>query len=409
MAENTTIVTSSVISATSQHKRDYAERFRRLYPELTRMLALVKGSNFDAYGKPAYSGNGMIGKKAVKRMDPEWATYTPVDVMYLCSSGSSTTAVLSSGDNTMFQLDDTVVNTTTGEVGFVRLLDASGTTTLTITAVTGGTWSCNAGDYISMMASSFEEGTSRYANVSRELTTNKTYLQIFREGVSIADTVKNTPQYTNEGMMERYMGDKTYQAMRKMEGSFWFSKKATAGTTSVTIGGVAQTLYSMQGLLDYAGTAYDMQAGFNWETFNTVLYPIMPKTIKPDEVLYMAMGRKTAATMNQWANNSYLAMGSNSNEQKFGKKIKTYIMGGALEVEPLVMDLFDTGGYSNSAVFFQSGDLEYLNMEGLDLKVRENAQLPATMGTTNIIEGVVGLRSISAGASVKWISNLFAA
>jgi hypothetical protein len=198
MAENTTIVTSSVISATSQHKRDYAERFRRLYPELTRMLALVKGSNFDAYGKPAYSGNGMIGKKAVKRMDPEWATYTPVDVMYLCTSGSSTTAVLSSGDNTMFQLDDTVVNTTTGEVGFVRLLDASGTTTLTITAVTGGTWSCNNGDYISMMASSFEEGTSRYANVSRELTTNKTYLQIFREGVSIADTVKNTPQYTNE-------------------------------------------------------------------------------------------------------------------------------------------------------------------------------------------------------------------
>jgi hypothetical protein len=408
MAENTTIVTSSVISATTQHKRDYAEKFRRLYPELTKMLALVKGSTLDSWGKPAYNGQGMIGKKAVKRLDPEWATFTPVDMLYLCTSGSSTTAVLSSGDNTMFQTGDTIVNTDTGEVGIISSISASGTTTLTVSAVTGSTWSCAGNNYIAMLSSTFEEGTSRYANISRELTTNKTYLQIFREGISIADTVKNTPQYTDEGMMERYMGDKTMQTMRKLEGSFWHSVQGTSGTTSVTIAGTAYTLYTMKGLLSYAGTAYDMQNGFNWETFNTVLYPIMPKTIKPNETLYMACGRKTAATMNQWANNSYLTMGSNSGD-KFGKKIKTFIMGGALDIELLVLDNFDTGGYSNSAVFFQSSDLEYLFMEGLDLKVRENAQLPATMGTTNIIEGVVGLRSWSNGASVKWINNLFAA
>jgi hypothetical protein len=407
MAENTTIVTSSVITATSQHKRDYAEKIRRLYPELTRMLALVGGSNLDSFGKPAYSGKGMIGKKAVKRMDPEWATFTPVDMMYLCSSGSATTAVLSSGDNTMFQTGDTIVNTRTGEVGIVTGLAASGTTTLTVAAVTGSTFSCSANDYIALLASTFEEGTSRYANISRELTTNKTYLQIFREGVSIADTVKNTPQYTSEGMMERYMGDKTMQTNRKIEGSFLFSQQGTSGTTSVTIGGTAYTVYTMQGLMKYAGSSFPMNGGFTWETFNS-LYSIMPKTIKADETLYMLCGRKTAATMNQWANNSYLAMGSNSGEQKFGKKIKTYIMGGSLEVEPLVHDLFDSGAYANSACFFQSSDLEYLHMEGLDLKIRENAQLPATMGTTNIIEGVVGLRSWSNGASVKWVSELFA-
>ncbi len=404
MAANTSIVTSSVINATSQHKRDYAEKIRRLYPELTRILSLVKGSSLDVNGKVAYSGKGMLGKQAVKRLDPEHATYTPIDVMYLCTGGTSGTAVIA--DTTFFQTGDTVVNTTTGEVGIVDALDSA--TDLSVIPVTGGTWSCNSGDYISMLASTFEEGTSRYANITNELTTVKTYLQIFREGISIADTVKQTPQYTNEGMMERYMTDKTVQALRKLEGSYLFSKQATAGTTSVTIGGTAYTLYSMKGILSYAGTAYDMQGGFNWESFNTTLYPIMPKTMRADETVYMVCGRKVAATMNQWLNNKFLDAGT-SDSLKFGKKAKSFIMGGGLEVELLVHELFDQGGYSNSAVFFQNSDLQYLHMQGLDLKVRETAQLPATMGTTNIIEGVVGLRSWSNGANVKWVNNLLAA
>ena len=401
MADNTSIVTSSVITSTSQHKRDFAEKIRRLYPEMTRILALIKGSTLDSFGKPAYSGRGMIDKKGVKRMDPEWATFTPVDMTYAVVSGSGTTCLLA--DTSMFQTDDIIVNNSTSEVGVV--ITNNGTTTLAVTAVTGGTWSANLGDYITMLASSFEEGTSRYNNISRELTTNKTYLQIFREGVSIADTVKNTPQYTDEGMMERYMGDKTMQANRKIENSFLFSKQGTAGTTAVTIGGTAYTVFTMQGIWSYAGTTFPMNGGFNWETFNA-LYPIMPKTIHPDETLYMLCGRKVAGAMNQWAVNSYLNMGENSGEAKFGKKTKTYIMGGGLEVEPLVHEAFDNGGYANSAVFFQSSDLQYLFMEGMDLNVRENAQLPATMGTTNIIEGAVGLRSWSAGASIKIITGL---
>jgi hypothetical protein len=406
MANNTGMVTSSVITATSQHKRDVAERIRRLYANLTKLLALVKGSNLDSFGKPAYSGKGMLPKKAVKRMDPEHFIYTPIDIMYLCTGGSGTTALIA--DTTGFQVDDIVINTRTAEVAIVNALTDG--TTLTVTPVTGGTWSCNADDYIAMLASTFEEGTSRYANITNELTQVKTYLQIFREGISIADTVKNTPQYTNEGMFERYMTDKTMQALRKLESSVCFSKQATSGTTTVTIGTTAYPLYSMKGLLSWAGSAFNMNSGFNWETFNTVLYPIMPKTLSTDETVYMLCGRKIAAVMNQWAANSYLTMGSNADsDQRFGKKIKSYIMGGQLEVEPLVHDLFDVGGFQNDAIFFQNSDLEYLFMEGLDLTVRENAQLPSTMGKTDIIEGVVGLRSYSNGANVKWVSNLLAA
>jgi hypothetical protein len=405
MAANTSTVTSSVITATSQHKRDYAERIRRLYPELTKMLALVKGSNLDAYGKVAYTGKGMISKQSVKRLDPEHATYTPIDVLYACTGGSGTTAVIA--DTTFFQEGDTIVNTNTDEVAIVVTLTSG--TTLTVTPVTGGTFSCANGDYISMLSSTFEEGTARYNTITNELTTVKTYLQIFREGLALADTVRMTPQYTNENMWERYAADKMIQALRKMEGSILFSKPGTSGTTSaaLTVGGT-QTLYTMQGIINYAGTALDMNGSFNWETFNTTLYPLMPKTIKPDETVYMLCGRKVAAVMNQWANNSYLTMGSNTGV-KFGKNIKTFIMGGGLEVEPIVHELFDTGGYANSAVFFQNSDLEYLFMEGMDINIRENAQLPAAMSKLDIIEGVFGLRSWTNGAAIKYVKNLLAA
>jgi hypothetical protein len=406
MAANTAVVTSSVIGTTSQHKRDFSERIRRLYPGLTKMLALVKGSNLDAFGKVAYSGKGMIGKKEAKRMDPEWATYTPIDVTYLCTGGGATEADIA--DTTFFQEGDVIVNSTTGEVGIVvRLYSA---TALYVTAITGGTWSCSAGDYITCLASSFEEGTARYNTITNELTTNKTYLQIFREGVAIADTVKNTPQYTDEGMMERYRTDKMVQALRKIEGSFWFSKQGTSGTTSAALvaAGATETLYTMKGVLSYAGTAFDMQGAFNWETFNTTLYPIMPKTMQADETVYMACGRKVAATMNQWANNKYMIVSDNK-ELKFGQSPKTYIMGGALEVEVLVHDLFDTGAYTNSAVFFQNSDLVYRFMTGLDINIRENAQLPAMMGTVDIIEGAVGLQSNSGGDAIKYVTGLLAA
>jgi hypothetical protein len=403
MAPNIAIVTSSVITATSQHKRDYAERIRRLYPDLTKILALVKGSNLDSFGKVAYSGKGMITKRAVKRMDPECAVYSPIDVMYLATGGTATTAEVA--DATFFQIGDKVVNTSTQEVAVVST--ATGTT-VTVTAVTGGTWSCSAGQYICMLSSTYEEGTSRYQTLTNELTTVKTYLEIFREGVSIADTVKMTPQYTNEGMLERYMTDKMIQALRKLEASIMFSLQGTSGTTSVSLESTSRTVYSMQGLFNWAGTAVPMNGGLTWDSFNTVLYPLMPKTMISDETVYMVVGRKVAATMNQWLNNKYLDT-SSTDSLKFGKKAKSFIMGGGLDVELIVHDLMDTGGFSNDALFFQSSDVEYLFMEGMDVNIRENAQLPATMGTTNIVEGVVGCVSRSNGANVKLITDLLAA
>ena len=175
----------------------------------------------------------------------------------------------------------------------------------------------------------------------------------------------------------------------------------------MTIGGTAYTLYSMEGLVEYAGAVYPMNGAFSWETFNTVMFPQMPKTFMPNETVYMLCGRQIAATMNQWANDAYMIT-SETKEVKFGKVVKKYIMGGALEVEPLVHELFDSGGYANKCVFFQNSDLEYLHMEGLDVNIRENAELPAAMATTNIIEGVVGLKSWSGGANVKIFSDLLA-
>lgn len=408
MAANTSTITQYANYSSGDHrKRDFSEILRRLNPNTTKMLALVKGSNLDAYGKPAYSGKGMIKKRKATRMDPEWTTYTPIAIMYAATGGSSGTALVA--DTTYFQTGDQVINTTTAEVGIVD--DLTSSTELGITPVSGGTWSCENGQYICLLASAYEEGTARYNTVTKEPTVNKTYLQIFREGLSIANTTRKTELEFNEDQVSMYTTNKMLETLRKIETNYWFSKKSTAstGTTSVTIGGVAYPVYSMQGMIDYAGTSINMGGTFSWETWNTVLYPQLPTTLDPNATVYAAMGRKLASTMNQWSQNSYLTMGENSGEKRFGRKTKTYIMGGDLEVEPLVMDCFDVGGFSDSIMLFQSDDLVYRFYAGLDMNVLENAQDNAAMKEDSIFQGVVGLMSHSNGANIKWISNCLSA
>jgi hypothetical protein len=400
-APQKTIVTSTAITSTSQHKRDFSEKIRRFNPNLTKMLALVKGSKVDNYGNPVYQ-KGLIEKKKATRLDPEWATYTAVEQVYTASAaGSATTFKVA--DNSFFAADDTVVNMDTSEVAIVSSLNVDGVT-VNVTAV-GGTWSCSKDHSILLLLPSYEEGSSRYGVRTRELDVHKTYLTIARTAISLAETVLKTPQYTDEGMLERYSTDEMLAYLRKMEGNFWFSKQATSTTTSVTIDGTAYPLYTMQGMNAYAGAAINMNGSFNWETINTVLYPILPKTLMADEVIYLTCGRKVAAAMNMWAQNKYMRL-STDKSPSFGHIPERYLIGNGVEVEIQVHDLFESGAWANKAIIWQSSDLVYRFMEGLDVKVKENIQLPSTMGVTNEIRGVFGLQSISNGANIKVLSNL---
>jgi hypothetical protein len=405
MAENTSIIKSSIATAGSQSKRDFAERIRRLYSNLAKIACLVKGTNLDAYGNVAYSGKGMIGKEQCLRMDPEFSVFIPAELNIVATGGGATTANVA--DTTIFGTDDVICNSDTGEVAIVNTLTSD--TVLTVTAVTGGTWSCANGNNIKRLGASYEEGTRRYNTISRELTISKTYLQIVREGIAIAETAKNIPQYTNEDLFKMYNTNKMVEFISKLEGSLLFSAQSSSATTSVTIGGTAYPLYTMKGLTSWSGAGAALNGSFSWDVWNTVMYEAMPLTLNPDETVYALMGRKLAGTMNMWASQSYLTMGENTGESKFGKKVKTFVMGGGLEVEPIVHNLFETGAYANSILFFQSSDLAYLYMKGLDIKVRQNAQLPDEMADKNVIECAVGLKSISNGQNVKLFTGCLAA
>jgi hypothetical protein len=401
MASNASVITSSIYSDSGVQKRDMSEMLRRLTPEQVKMLALVDGTKLDPYGKPSYTGSGMIKKRAVSRIDPECALSVPIDLQYLATGGSGTTAVIA--DTTGWSTGDTIVNMDTAEVAIVSTLTSG--TTLTVVPVSGSTWSCSAGQWIAMMASAYEEGTGRYSTVSSEPTTFKTRLQTFREGISIAEHIKYTPEYINEKGPQRYKTDKTLMALRKLETSMFMSRKSTSGSTSVTIGGVAYPLSTMDGVFTYAGTAIDMQGGLTWESFNTILHPQMPLTLNSGETLYCFTSRRIQGTMNQWVQDSHLMTGANSSETRFGKAVKTYLMGGNLEVEVVPHERFEHGVLNDSMLYIQSSDLEYLHLKNNDINVRENCGLKATMGTTDIIEGIVGLVSKTNGANIKWVKN----
>lgn len=401
-----TIVTQKdVVTTTSHHKRDISERLRRLHSTLTPMLSLVKGSSFDSFGKEAYTGEGMFKKESCSRVDPEWFTYTPIDIVYAATGGSSSTAVVA--DTTYFQVDDTVFNQNTNEVGIVTALTNS--TTLAITGM-GGDWSCTAGDYVVLMASAYEEGTARYSNITKENTRCQTRLQTYREGLTWSTVSKTVDSYLSESQNDQYKANTMYHALSKLESSFLFSKEGvSSGTTSVTIGGTAYTIQTMRGLVNYAGSAIDMGGALTWDSWNTNLYLKMPQTLIPSETMYAVMGTKISSEMNMWVQDSHLMTSENKGQTKFGTSVKTYLMGGNLKIEPMVHGLFNTGIYKDSILFFQSSDIAYLFLKGLDLQIRKNAQNPAMMGQTDIIEGLVGLKSYSNGANIKLVKNCLSA
>ena len=396
MTVNKGIITSSVITSTSQHKRDVSETIRRLYPRINPFLWLVSGSDTDAWGNPAPK-TGNIKKTKAVRLDPEWFRYVPPELFTTATGGSSNTAIVA--DNSGWQVNDKIINATQSKVGFVNSINID-TVTLGVTAVDGTTWACSDKDQIVQSNSVYEEGTSRYNVVSKELDRSYTYLEILRQGISIADTVKKTPQYTNEGMLERYTKDNTISVLWKTENSFWLSQQ---GKTNVVIDGVTYPINTMKGVCSYAtGAAIDLAGGFNYAEFQG-LYPQLPRTLGADSVLYMATSRNIVNIMQQMAMKQYLL--TNDKVDTFGVLPKRYLMG-SVEVQPIALEQFDRGAYSNSAVFFNSEDLEYRFMDGMDLNIRENAQLPSTMGTTNIFEGVVGLQSWSDGANIVTVKNL---
>lgn len=384
-----TVVTSAV-STTGTIKRTVSDSIRRFSPIVAPVMSLVKTQGVSEMGDVSYS-KGLIDKKGTPTMKFEWYSSTPPALYYTTTGGSAISVVIASTGG--FIERDIVVNLNTLEVGIVVTI--TNTTTLAITAI-GGTWSCAAGDVIAQCCNAQEEGSSTAVSRTSEPDNNYNFCQIFRYPVSIADTARNSPHYT-EDLVSRYKKDNMYYALENMENLLWLGKRASSETTAVTINGQSLNVYSSRGILDMSQVTFDCQGTMTYDQFNNELYQQLPNTLDPNDELLMFCGRKIQGNMNNWVQQKLMI--TESEKDVYGA-IATRFYCGNFKVRPIVSNLFCQGALASQFVILRSKDLTYRFKEGLDLQIKENIQDNAAMARTDELRGVVGLQVTSGGAEV---------
>jgi hypothetical protein len=405
MAFSQTMVVTPTTLATGTIKRTVHDEIRRFNPNITPFLSLVKEGNVDNMGEQQYS-NGLISKEATPTMKFEWFTYTPISLLYEATGGTGgATGTFTVADNTMWRTRDIVTNITQGfVVGIVTEVNAD-TVTVSVTKVGDDNWAASAGDVICMSCRTMEEGTSDITPLTKELDNNYNTVFPFRYSVSIADTAVGSPHFT-EKPLQRYMKDNMTFCLANMENALLFGRRATSGnTTSVTIGGTVFPMFTTRGLLNFAGNTID-GSGMTWDKFVSTTIEQLPNTLNPETPLIALMGRHSLAKFQGWSNQNFIHLESGKKDE-FGIVVKKFLAG-PYTIIPRVHNSYDQlagNPLRNVVTIFPPDDLTYMYKTDMDLETKDNLQNPGTWGTTRAIQGVFGLRSLSAGSSITNITN----
>lgn len=166
-------------------------------------------------------------------------------------------------------------------------------------------------------------------------------------------------------------------------------------------------MYSTRGLLNYAATTVDMSGTVDFDRLNLEVANQLPNTLNPDSEIQFLAGTKINNWIQNMASKNFM-WDSSGKKDIYGVEISRFYMG-KYKVRMHYHEAFDHGAMQNQFVMFDSGDLELKYYEGLDMQIKENIQLPATMGRTDELRGTVGLLCKSGGANVvrgiNWVTQ----
>jgi hypothetical protein len=398
-ADNTSGIVSPTQAVAMTAYRDVtpSDQMRRLYPNQTPVLSLVKGVNFDQIGTPSLK-KGMLDKIEVERMYYEWMVYYPMSMYNTATGGSSST--FTSANITAYQARDTVYNATKELFGIVTAAAAG---SVTVQGVGTAGWNAAAGDVIVLCVNTMEEGTSTFTMRTKEPTFAYNSLFPFRYAVTISD-IAVAGKYYGGDLWNRYLDDNAMLCAIALENACVLGiLPATGNTTATTIGGTAYNLFTGRGLRSWSANTIPVGGALDRTTINNTIYPQLPRQLKADEELYALMGRRTYGQHIEMANKQML--NTEMGEVKvFGSLPKKFYYGGMV-VQPLLSDLFDQA-FPGEMQLFPSSDLQYVSLKGEDVGPVDNIQLPATWGRTREIRGIAGIRSMSAGLLITKISDI---
>jgi hypothetical protein len=399
MSIHTSAITSAAATATGIGQRTVSDTIRHLFPGYPTMALIQSG----AVGEEITKSKGLIKKSSVDGTKFECFNYSPMAVLFTCSTYTSATSItVSSTDGLCLKMP--LINTRTRTVCRIGAIDTA-TKILTVTSVGDTTHVGAAGDtYLAMAAVYADNSSSPYILMNDE-TNLYNILQINRAPSAISASAKGDPFYGKD-YWQRVRKQVVMEMFRRVEIAAVWSDRASSTNLTTTDGTLADTFRTTRGLWKWAtggGATFDASGNMTHEKFVSNLVLAMNDTVGSSDKMIMFCGRQQFADMCMWANEKLMVM-EQGTLKKFGVNSKVFVTSGP-EIEAIVHDSFNRGSLADVALVFNPDNVEYVFKKGRDFHPILGIQNNDVDGVEDDFLGEWGLRVNDGGNSMTYVTN----
>lgn len=302
-------------------------------------------------------------------------------------TNSDVTLTVNASDDVSFVVANTLLmNVRTNELMRAGAT-GSGTSLTSITRGVAGSAAAamNANDVLVILGSAHPDGSGKPTSVSFDPTTDYNYTQIFKTGVSITDTLKNT--YLRTGSKESEQLTKALKLhMADIERQFFFGRRYEEN------GSTAQPTRYTGGVMNMVTNVIDAASGFT--TANTITEAEFDRTLIENIFAWGGKEKVCFGGPRIMSNFQKIAKGRWSPtavEGSYGVSMARYstFAGDILMyLHPMFRQI---PSYTASAVILDLPYLKYRYMKNRDTQLKRDVEAPGTDGSEHYYQTDCGL------------------
>lgn len=268
-------------------------------------VALLRLMGFKASSKAVGRSGYAIGKKSVNcgSFKFEWADIFPGSPLSAANGAVNTTGKtlnVPTGNGSMFQANDLILNRNTGEQMLVTSVTADALTVVrgwgTSTQAVSGL-DIGDGDVIILLCNAFSEGTQSPEARSYNPTEAYNYTQIFKRAVENTGTNEATKYYGNVNKLDFQKEEELYQFMLERSRAYFKGnrveftdvngkkKRTTAGLDSfITSNIFIRNTFTYGNFMDFAEMAYGYGGAEKILVCNPALATLVEKEVLANKI-----------------------------------------------------------------------------------------------------------------------------
>jgi hypothetical protein len=353
---------------------------------------------------------GLIKKRKVDNTKFEMFTYTPLAVEFTVSAFTSVadfTLSSAAGLSTHLLLCNTD-NKTVCRIGTVNVTSGA----VTATTIGGTTFTAAVGDKLLVLGPAYPENSSSPKIIMKDEDNLYNCTQIMRFAGAISNSAGGNPHYGGS-FWGRLRERVVVEGLRRASHNMIFGERASSGETT-TDSILSDTVRTMRGLWNWAGTSYNAQGNLTWEKFRDIMPLDMSDTVNPSKKQIMLGGIKLWAKMLGWQNDSNVIrvdMSSYSEGKRWGVQ-SMKLLHARGEVEFIHLDVFDRGDLYKNSLIFNPDEVEFCyknkgpgDSQDRDFHPKKGIQNNDVDGVEDEILGEISIGVKDGGASIMAISN----